>query len=156
MALVLWNAAPALAAPQNPDRLQAAMIYNIAKFVRWPPSPDAVELRLCLHGAAPVARQLQAVVGRSVSGRALAVAQPDRPGAGCELLVYGEQAQFSAPAPAGALTVGMSADFLESGGMIALSVVRNKLVFDVHLTRLRAAGFDLSAEVLALARSVHR
>ncbi|MEM1229148.1 MAG: YfiR family protein [Pseudomonadota bacterium] len=155
--LALLIAAPAWPAPPpGADRLQAAMIYNLAKFVRWPRSHRNRELRLCLVNASPVAEQLRSVSGRPVAGRRLNVDAAAARLSRCDVQVYGVDAVPLAAAERGILTIGTNPDFLNAGGMIALAVVDKKLVFDVHLTRLREAGLDLSAEALALARSVHR
>ncbi len=155
--VALLLAAPAWSAPTpGIDRLQAAMIFNLAKFVRWPRSQRNPELRLCLVNATPVAEQLRSVSGRPVAGRRLQVDDAQARLSRCDVQVYGTDSFPVAAARRGILTIGTTPDFLAAGGMIALAVVDKKLVFDVHLTRLREAGLDLSAEALALARSVQR
>lgn len=144
-------------AAADAERLQAAMIFNFAKFVRWADADAEREtLQLCLISAAEVAQQLQAVEGRTVGKRTLTVRSvtevtADEPH--CDVAFYGDQAAEPVQYPH-ILTVGLQAAFLERGGMISLDIANNKLVFDINLEALRAQQLDLSAQVLALARAV--
>lgn len=52
------------------------------------------------------------------------------------------------------LTVGESATFAESGGMIQLVTVGNNLRFDINLSAAQSVGLKISSKVLNLARRV--
>lgn len=145
-----------LAAP-DPDRLRAAMIFNLTKFVRWPEESLAGSdtLRLCIVGKDSVTRHLSAVDGKKVNGRTLAVEQVTDVIGGCHVLVVGSSNVEANPS-FGTLTVGRDIDFLATGGMISIDVENNRMVFDVNLQAARSQQLQISAEVLGLARSVRR
>jgi len=148
--------AHAVAAP-DPDRLRAAMIFNLTKFVRWPEESLAGSdiLRLCIVGKDSVARHLSAVDGKKVNGRTLAVEQVTGVVGGCHVLVVGGSNVEARPS-LGMLTVGTDIDFLADGGMISIDVENNRMVFDVNLQAARSQQLQISAEVLGLARSVRQ
>jgi YfiR/HmsC-like len=52
------------------------------------------------------------------------------------------------------LTISDRADFVEEGGMIALTPAGGRYVFDVNLIASRSAELKLSAQLLKLARTV--
>ena len=153
-AMLLGAVAPWANAAPDPNRMQAALVYNIAKFTRWPESQmtDATQMRLCLIGTSAMENHLRAVDGKKVQGRTLQVGQASAIGSPCHIVVFAEDEPFQ-PVE-GALTIGHGAAFLDAGGMVALDVERNRMVFDVNLSEIEACQFSISAEALNLARSI--
>ncbi len=149
----------AVAASPDPDRLRAAMIYNLTKFVRWPDDIVAGEsvVRLCVVGgdsiSGSVAGHLRSVENKQVNGRRIVVERLDTPAAGCHVLILGTNAINVEPTP-GTLTIGQNVEFLTGGGMIAIDVEKNRMVFDVNLSLVKSQNLEISAELLSLARSV--
>lgn len=152
--MVLGAVAPWANAAPDPDRMQAALVYNIAKFTRWPEAQmkDATQMRLCLIGTSAMEQHLRAVDGKSVQGRVLQVHQASTIDGLCHIVVFAEDESFQ-PVE-GALTIGHGDAFLDAGGMIALDVERNRMVFDVNLSAFEAKQFSISAEALNLARAI--
>ena len=58
------------------------------------------------------------------------------------------------PPRAGLLTVGDRMEFLDRGGMVALTLQNNRIVPVIHTDRLRQAGLRASSKLLRLARLV--
>ena len=152
--VVAYDTALASPAP-DPERLRAAMIYNLTKFVRWPSErvDDGRQLKLCVVGNDAVYQHLLTIEGKQVNGNTVVVEQLAAVDRGCHVLVLGETMPVAA-VPMGVLTIGENERFLGAGGMISISVEKNRMVFDVNLAVARAGQLDISAEVLNLARSV--
>ena len=53
----------------------------------------------------------------------------------------------------GLLTIGDDENFLQQGGIIQLVEEQNRLQFDINLTQLQQADFNISAQLLKLARN---
>lgn len=143
---------------------KAALLFNFAKFVRWPANamPDQADFVIAVDGNSPFLRGLQIIEGKSVQGRSVQVRTyndvhqvPD-----CHILIINGNAWTRL---SGAererlqerhiLTVGEGAGFVEEDGILALLVVDGHLAFDVNSAAARAANLEMSAHLLRLARS---
>lgn len=157
----LW--APAALAGDLEQRVKAAFLYNVAKFVDWPADPDG-RLDVCLYGdtqfAELVAGELgdKRVAGRPVAVHALATLPAGRD---CQMLYHGVYAD-GARAAAGlralagqpVLTIGEASDFLRQGGIMRLKRVEGKLRFEVKLAAVENSGLAISSKLLRLAQIV--
>src|ERR1700683_5116293 len=77
-------AAGAVGQPKDESEVKAAFLFNLAKFVEWPPqtfkSPSD-PMSICVLGPNPFGRSLdEAVAGKSIDGRRFVV----RPGSHAE------------------------------------------------------------------------
>jgi hypothetical protein len=146
--------------------LKLAFVYNFAKFADWPARSNpaaAREVDICVY---PVDPEYEAawgsLSGQSVQGMALHLRSISRPAevVGCQVVfAVGRASQENsdlarAAVTSGVLSVGEGATFLRSGGMIGLDAGGNRILFDVNLNAVQAAGISLNAQVLKLARSV--
>ena len=138
LALAVWlGLVPSALAAPDPDRLRAAMIFNFTKFVRWPETQSGDEFSVCVLGRDRVVQHLAAVEGKKVNGQPLVVREVERADPGCQILVLGETEQRVSASP-GMLTVGRDRAFLRDGGMIAIGIEKNRMVFDINLHAARA------------------
>lgn len=144
----------AAAAPQ----LKAQVIFRVLRFVDWPPAnlAEGQALQLCLFEESPLAQELQALDGRSISGRVLQVRQMrGRQLGGCHVALVGAGQDWSGTA-ASTLLVSEGPGMLERGVMLSVQVEDGRVVFDVELDAARRAGLEISAKLLRLARYVRK
>ena len=142
-------------------RVNAAFLYNFAKFVEWPAQAFATPsapLTLCVLGVDPFGAVLddtlrgQLVAGRTISVRRLAQVEP-----GCHLLFIGgsERNRLSLLTGqlrrASVLTVSEEPGFNESGGMIELFTDRDGVQFNISPKAVERSGLRASARLIALA-----
>ena len=56
---------------------------------------------------------------------------------------------------AGVLTVGETPHFLDNGGMINFVIEKERVRIDLNLSTTRAAGLNVSSQLIRVAREVH-
>ena len=159
---------PTNEAAEGPSReylIKAAILYNFAKFTRWPAeSFDGADapLRLCVFGADPFGAALATIDGKRVGTRNLhtrLIAETTDVDS-CHLLFVSasERDSFAeilaATNRAAVLTVADSPGFSRAGGIITLSVIEDRARFEVNRAAAEHAGLQLSAKLLRLADSV--
>lgn len=146
-----------------PDDVEAAYLYNFAKFVRWPEAGGRETLLICVAGSRSFAQTLTRLTsGESIDGRAMAVKfLPQKPKLqDCSILFISTAQRgqvdelLRAVAGRPVLTVSDSPDFLERGGVIQFLLIQSHVRFSVNLTAANRHGLDLSSELLKVATSV--
>ena len=141
-------------ADERMAKLKTAYLFNIAKFVRWPESNESI--RLCIQASSqllPVATQ---ITGRELGdGRVVTVVEVVQPEISCHVYFGSGTLLASVPGngPTVTLTVGDGARALEQGFAIQLFMQRDKLRFAVNRDRIQDAPFQISSNLLRLARS---
>jgi len=159
-------AAPILsaqAAAPTQDEVEAAYLYNFAKFVTWPATTKSDVLNVCILGKDPFGNTLdQIVAGETIDNRHLAVlrlanehlVQP------CAILFIGEsesshlERDLAAVAQLPILTVSDIPGFMKNGGTIQFVLQENRVRFEVNLNAARKCGIVLSSQLLKVATRV--
>lgn len=147
-------------------RIKAAFLFNFAKFVDWPANTFVDRkkpMTFCTVGNDPFNGVLDEVVsGKAVVGRTIYVQhfkQLEDIG-GCQILFVGYGQKRLVPAvinrfkDSPVLTVGESERFAQQGGMIGLLLEEDKLRFEINLASTHQARLNMSAKLLALAKTV--
>ena len=145
--------------------LKAAVVYNLAKFVDWPPEamPATGPFTACVLGDDAAADTLARIVkGRLVGGKSIKVVRVriDGPLKTCHLLYVprGGSAQLAAilagVRDAPVLTISDIHDFSALGGVAELFVENGRIRFNVNLDAARRSRVHFSSDVLALAAQV--
>jgi hypothetical protein len=144
--------------------VKMAIVYNISKFVEWPPTQrGSGALTLCVVGRSErLAEGMAAVESRLVHGRALHAQEVARATdlAGCHIAFFADPlgsgaAELLASAhQRGVLTVSDDDAFLGQGGLVQLVNLDNHVRFEVNLGAAQKAGFNISSELLRLAERV--
>lgn len=147
-------------------RIKAAFLYKFAGFVEWPESAFAqpeTPFTIAVVGADPVAVELkQAVAGRSVNGRPVAVKQL-RPGesvAGVNILFLGSSVTpqlgplLKAVQTLPVLTVTESEGALVEGSVINFVLVDQRVRFEISRESASRNKLRLSSRLLAVAQHV--
>lgn len=143
--------------------VKAAIIYKIAKFVAWPAdafSSRTEPLPVCLQDADPIGPALDALAGKIVWGRPIAIKRLHEISAvelDCKILFLGEISQTSRTklvsnvANAPVLTIGDSYDFVDLGGIVTLQIEQSRVQFAINVAASERAGLNISAQLLQLA-----
>ena len=150
----------------NENNLKAAYVYNLAKFVEWPPQAfhDAADpISICVLGESPVYSALAgAVGGERIDGRKLTVSQYGaiQQMGNCHLLFIASsesrhlRAILQDPKTSGMLTVGEAAGFLEEGGAVNFRLEDNRVRMEVNMNAVEQRKLRISPQLLSLARIV--
>lgn len=161
--LLAWSG-PAWAGVSEYE-VKAALIYKIAKFVRWPDgslATPAGTLRLCLIGADDFGESIDALAGQKLQGLVIAVERltPDQPATNCQIAFIGRSERdaleplINALARAPVLTVSDVDGFAARGGMVGFATVDSKVSFQINPAASRRAGLEIGAQLLQFATLV--
>jgi len=143
--------------------VKAAIIYKIAKFVVWPEdafSSRTEPLPVCLPEADPIGPALDALAGKIVWGRPIAIKRLNEISLAdedCRILFLGEDSLrsrnklMSNVANSPVLTIGDSNDFVEVGGIVTLKIEQSHVQFAINIAASERAGLNISAQLLQLA-----
>ena len=164
LAALALSTAPARADDVN--QVKADMLWNIAKFIRWPETAFAKgesDFVFTILGDDSLAEALAASLStRTINGRPVFVRVVGR-----VQDVVGSQILYVAASTLGrfpdvvrelrgspVLTVANVPGFVEGGGMVDFVAEADKVRFEIHQARAEKAGLKISARLLALARVV--
>lgn len=153
---------------QREERIKAALVFKLVKFVEWPASALAgnVPLQLCAYGNSGVTEALAAADGKPARDRTARFRKLDTLAAsdlrGCHVLFIagGSRELLNGAPPAlrargsGLLTVSDHPEFARRGGMIGLTQGENKVTFEINLRAARDGGLEPGASLLELATIV--
>jgi len=161
---------PAQAHSAEPVRdareVKADMLFNIAKFIKWPESSFAKtdgQLVFTILGDDPLAEELAATLStKTINGRPVFVRMVRRvqDAAGSQILYIASSEShrvsevLKAVEGSPALTVADSSGFVALGGMVDFSDDNARIRFEINQARAERAGLKISAKLLALARVV--
>jgi hypothetical protein len=147
-------------------RSEANALSNFPNFVEWPAeafaSPQAPFL-VCVYGNFPFGTVLSELTRtETVGGRRVEVRwiRKDNGLRNCQILFVSRSEQkryakiLAATRGAAVLTVGETADFAESGGMVEFEYAHDALLFEVNLSSANEAHLKISSRFLSLARRI--
>jgi hypothetical protein len=168
--LLLHAMIPSMAAGQGDSageyELKAAMLYNLTRFVEWPPSAyldPQTPILLCILGRDPFGSSLTSMVPKqSVNGRPVQIRHPqnEKEVRSCHVLYISSSERktsaqiFSTLKGSTVLTVGEMTQFAARGGMIQFSLQDQQVRFAINLEAASRAGLKISSKLLALAQIV--
>jgi hypothetical protein len=138
--------------------VQAAFLYNFAKFTEWPKLGNS--LVVCTTDDSPLADALDRIKSKPVQGRLLDVRRAVSDFKDCQILFVDKASSrrlasvLRAVNAAPVLTVSDLDDFIHSGGMVGLETVDNHVRFEVNLEVTKRAGLKVSAQLLKLASTL--
>ncbi|HPT50642.1 MAG TPA: YfiR family protein [Accumulibacter sp.] len=148
---------------QREDRIKAALIFKLVKFVEWPATAmnGKDPIQICALGDSRVGEALSAVDGkptrdRLAQFRRIASLSPTE-FKGCHVLYVPSAArELGVGVPfalrgRSILTVSDAPDFARRGGMVCLGQGENKLSFEINLRNTREGGLEPGAPLLELA-----
>ena len=151
----------------RPAEVEAAYLFNFAKYVEWPAGAflnKQAPLLIGVLGRDPFGPLLeQTVADRTIDSRKVLVRRSNDPRElrDCHLLFIGSSERDRLPAVfhqlrgSWALTVGEMPRFLDNG-MVVFVLDNGVVRFDVSLENVKRGRLNLSARMLASARNVLR
>ena len=148
---------------QREDKIKAALIFKLIKFVDWPADmmPGKEPIQVCALGETPVGVLLAEINGKHVRDRTAqfrilgGLATSDL--RGCHVLYIplgAREVVGGLPASLrrkGLLTISDAPDFAKRGGIIDLVRGENKVAFQINLKAAREGSLEPSAPLLELA-----
>lgn len=159
LVIPLGSQAQTPARAETVEDLKAQVLLRILMFVRWPDeqATGSRPLRVCIAGESALAKALLSLEGRSVNNHPMTIqrVRADQLG-GCQVayVAGADTATWTAPRGQPVLLIGDVQGALERGAMLNLRLDGTHVVFDVGLGSARAAGIEISAKVLRMARFV--
>ena len=147
-------------------QLKAAVVFNLAKFVEWPPQSfrganDSIAV--CVLGQNPFGHWLgDTLAGKVVSGRGFIVRQASeaQEAGRCQIVFVSssERKRFRAIlnglSAEGVLTVGDTPGFTGLGGVVNLRLEDESVRMEVNVESARRKNLQISAKLLSLAQIV--
>jgi hypothetical protein len=145
--------------------IKAAYLYNLAKFVGWPPEKsgrDDAPWVIGITGQEAFEHASDVIRKKTIGKHPVVVRllSSEQEIADCHILFLtrsqkqGMAGMLGAANKAAVLTVGETDSFLDSGGMISFVISDDRIRFEVNLTAVRAAKLKLGGRLLGLARAV--
>lgn len=146
-------------------QVEAAYLFDFAKFVRWPTKPGTADrpFAICVLGDDPFGPFLDRITaGEKIAGRPvvdLRISRPEQASA-CSILYISpsESGRLGRILPAlkdtPVLTVSDISDFAERGGIIQFVLRDNRVRFVVNLAPVHSDGLALSSDLLKVALDV--
>ena len=145
--------------------VKAAFLYNFAKFTKWPSGTYAdasAPLVVCVLGKDAFGKALDALAGKRINGRPVAVSRLAgvEEARQCQVVFISESEEERVPgivsylAGRPVLTVCNAPSCTRFRGIIHLKVVAQKIRFAIDLDCADSAGLKLSSKLLALADEV--
>ena len=146
--------------------LKAALLYKVAKFVRWPASAFSDEdapLVFCVLGEDPFGASLDAISGQVTAGRSIVIERHANADAArdCHLAFISASEHGRLPAiletvrDRAVLTVGDTASFATRGGAVNFVTQENRIAFEINAPATERAGLEISAQLMRLARIIN-
>ena len=169
MSCTLWSTAEHASPGERPSEydVEAAYLFNFAKFIRWPSSPDrsTSSFAICVIGDDPFGTTLDKIVsGEKIAAKTVVdkrITHLDEI-SGCSILyISSSEANhlgriLIAAKDLPVLTVSDIPDFIERGGMIQFVLQDNRVRFAVNLEPAQHDGLTLSSDLLKVATNVKR
>ena len=147
-------------------RIEAAFLYNFAKFVEWTGDsgvPSSTPVTFCVLGNELLHNALEeSLAGKTINGRALVAQQIGNPrdATRCQIVFVGWTEKklpelLDALGGRAVLTVSDNEQFARHGGMIQLNKEGNKFRFAINVDAVNCHGLRISSKLLQLAEVVH-
>ncbi len=168
MVIALWWSViqtdlSAAASSASEYEVKAAMIYNFAVFIEWPPqsfTSPIESMSVCVAGEDPFGKALEAnISGKTVRGREMQVRRTVRISdlQTCHIVFISQSERKKLPeileavGTAGVLTIRDMKDFASQGGMIEFRTDHEKVRFMINPKAAQRAGLKISYKLLSLA-----
>ncbi|MGD1092918.1 MAG: YfiR family protein [Bryobacteraceae bacterium] len=149
-------------------RVKATFLFNLAKFVEWPPqafkSPSA-PIVIGVLGKHPFGGALaHAVAGKTLGGRAFEVREvaDAQQAASCQIVFVSSSERkrlrplFTQIGNSAVLTVGETNNFAVDGGIINFKIDAGSVRLQINVEAARKQQLRISAKLLSLAEIVEK
>jgi len=163
-ALLVFTTPLRVMAEQTPPgeyEVKAALIYTVTKFVDWPDPDGRSTSPLCIAviGRDPFGPALDKIRGKLTKGRNITIKRIKQAheATGCDILFVSASEKVNLPRilqqlkQHPVLTISDQPGFCQSGGIINLVTVRNKVNFEINVAAAQQKGIRISSRLLRLA-----
>ncbi|MCQ8115878.1 YfiR family protein [Methylomonas rosea] len=167
LALMLMSSNASSAAPLALEQytVLAALTLNFARFTQWPEQAfvnSGNNLQVCLVGDNVLLQSFDSISGKAVGDRVIKIINSDklRNLNQCHILFLSELPNivlsqvFLDTRQYPVLTIGEEADFIGSGGMVAMVNTDGKIQLHINLSLVKSSGLTISSSLLRLAKIV--
>lgn len=160
--LVLLSCTAGVRASEFPEyRLKAAFLFNFMLYTDWPAETGGT-LNLCVVGADPFGRDIDALQGKAVGSRSVAVLRRavGEPLEVCQVVFIPAAAIQALPGVLDSvrgqpvLTVADSPGAARQGVALNMNVLQGRVSFEANLLAARSGRLHLSSKLLRLATEV--
>ncbi len=155
--------ASAQAAPHDEERVKAAVVLQLARFIEWPPETSASPtFDVCLAAKDSwISILTQAARGQTVGGKPVRVSRLTSPegAAACRIVFVGPGLPAELRAAIGlapVLTISDEHGFASRGGMVELAIQDGRVVFELATVNAIPKGIRFSSKLIRLARGAQR
>jgi hypothetical protein len=163
--LVLTIPQPIPAQTLEEQTVIAALVLNTMRYTNWPKEVQAQmkdSISLCIVGDNVLQQSFSSIEGKQVGNKLLQVVNLSRLRnfEQCHALYLSEIKQnillqvFLEIKKLPLLTIGEGSDFANQGGMIGLENVDGKFTMFINLPVVRESNLNISARLLALAKTI--
>ena len=143
-------------------QVKAAFIYNFIAFTQWPESAEPA-INLCLYGEDYFGHEIDKLQNRSVGTRSIKVVRIRNSDQlpKCQVIFFSKSVNntmadiISNLESNPILMLADSPNAISQGVTINMSLVNEKIVFEINLGIARKAGLDISSKLLQLAVKVY-
>lgn len=144
-------------------QVKAAFIYNFIAFTHWPDSTGQT-INLCIYGEDYFGKEIDKLQNRSINNRHIKITRitdPDKLKA-CQVIFFSKSVSrqlsniLNDLQNEPILTLADNPNATAQGVAINMSLINEKIVFEINLIKARASGLDISSKLLQLATKVHQ
>lgn len=144
-------------------QVKAAFIYNFIAFTQWPSHTDPV-MNLCLYGEDYFGHEIDKLQNKAVGTQSIRVSRINNPEQldQCQAIFFTKSVNDNLTelmrhlTGKPILTLADSPSAVSKGIAINMSLVNEKVVFEINLGIARKTGLDISSKLLQLATKVHQ
>ncbi|CAD6875627.1 YfiR family protein [Methylomonas fluvii] len=167
LVVILISSSASSAAPLALEQytVLVALTLNFAHFTQWPEQAFANSgnnLQVCLVGDNALLQSFDSISGKAVGNRVIKIINTDklRNLNQCHILFLSELSNsvlsqvFLDTKQYPVLTIGEEADFIGSGGMVAMVNTDGKIQLHINLAMVKSSGLTISSSLLRLAKIV--
>jgi hypothetical protein len=143
------------------NQAKAAFVFNVIRYVSWPP-PVSDTLQIGILGKGLLPSEWMSISGKTANGKKLHIFKSNdlEEMFDCQIIYIEETSPrklsriLLSLRNYPILTIGDSPGFISSGGSMNVFLRNNHISFSINLTEARAAGLDISSNLLKLATEV--
>jgi len=144
--------------------VKAAFIYNFLKFVEWPPKAlvNTGSLNICIIGDDPFGDSITAYEGEQVHNKNISIIRTSLQGIrNCHVVfISSSETEYlshilNSMRGLNILSISDTDAFAQNGVIINLSIVQQKVRFEINISAARRAGLNISSKLLSLAKTVY-
>ena len=144
-------------------QVKAAFIYNFIAFTHWPDSTSQT-INLCVYGEDYFGNEIDKLESRSVNKRHIKVIRIDNVEKlkECQAIFFSKSVSNNLSSilvnlqNEPILTLADTPNATSKGITINMSLINEKIVFEINLAIARESGLDISSKLLQLAVKVHQ